>query len=447
MTDRATTAAPPRRICATFDSGRAGPMLIAVGRLHANEPAGLEAAVRIVERLEREQPVQMIGRFVAFAGNLQAVAVGDPHLRYLEHDLNRIWTDQHIARVEAADAASLDAEWLELRELAGALRGTLGEATGPTLVADLHTTSADSPPFAFVEDALPARRLARSLGVPVVLGVEEEIDGLLVDWATRALDAPAIVLEGGRHDDPASVDLHEAILWTLLDALGALPIDAIAHETDPRERLRAAAGARAGRFFDVRHREPVRDASLEIDPALGAFSPVRAKRTVVAHEAGRDIVAPMRGLLFMPNRQRDRRPGDDAFFIVLPVGRVWLAASAFLRRRRLVHALLPKISPGVRRRPGHTGQLLVAPEIAAIGKREAFHLLGYRLLRHGPDVHLPMRVRLWRGLAGTARATGRIVAGLFRGGERAALPAERPEDWIVARRRLDLAEERARRRA
>jgi succinylglutamate desuccinylase len=434
-------------VVASYDARRPGPTLVCVGGLHANEPAGLEAATRVIRRLERERPGAMLGRIVALAGNMRAGERADPDLRSIDRDLNRMWTDPLVTRVEEADPATLRHEHAEMREIAGALRRIARETNGPALLADLHTTSADSPPFVFIEDALPARRLARFLGVPVVLGFEEEIDGLLVDWVTRALGLPAMVIEGGRHDDPSSIDLHEAAIWMLLEALGALPAGAIAHEVNPRTRLRAASGPRAGRFYDVRHREELRDAAMHVDESLGAFSPVRARRTVVAREPGREIIAPTSGLLFMPNRQRDRRIGDDAFFIVLPVGRFWLALSAFLRRRRLVHALLPRISPGVRARPGRSGELLVAPEIAAIGKRELFHLLGYRLLRHGPDVHLPRRVRAWRAGAGLLRALARMGAGLVRGGEPNALPGERADDWVVARRSLDLAEERARRGA
>ncbi len=70
-------------------------------------------------------------------------------------------------------------------------------------------------------------------------------------------------------------------------------------------------------------------------------------------------------------------------------------------------------------------------------KRQLLHLLGYRLMRHTPVPHLSRPIRLLCALRALWRALGRMTLGLLRGGERAALPAQREEDWIIARRTLD----------
>ncbi|MFG0275367.1 MAG: succinylglutamate desuccinylase/aspartoacylase family protein, partial [Phycisphaerales bacterium] len=138
-------------VAGVYDAGRAGPTLLCVGRLHANEPAGLEAALRVIDRLERERPDAMLGRVVAIAGNIRAVERSDPDLRSIDRDLNRVWTDALVERVETAELATLRTEDAEVREISAALRSIARDATGPALLVDLHTTSADSPPFVFIE--------------------------------------------------------------------------------------------------------------------------------------------------------------------------------------------------------------------------------------------------------------------------------------------------------
>ena len=59
-----------------------------------------------------------------------------------------------------------------------------------------------------MSDTLRNRRLARALPVPVILGLEENVDGTLLEYATER-GHTVIVVESGRHDDPAAVELHE----------------------------------------------------------------------------------------------------------------------------------------------------------------------------------------------------------------------------------------------
>src|SRR6266702_6172830 len=143
-----------------------GPMLIVVGGVHGNEPAGVRAAEGALARLAGGA---LRGDVVARAGNLRALHLGR---RYQVRDLNRQWAAPPL-RLTAGD----DAEGLEQRELGGALDEALAAARGPAYFIDLHTTSAAGVPFAMLGDTLRNRAFARRLPLPVILGLEEQLDG------------------------------------------------------------------------------------------------------------------------------------------------------------------------------------------------------------------------------------------------------------------------------
>jgi len=139
----------------------------------------------------------------------------------------------------------------------------------------------------------------------------------------------------------------------------------------------------------------------------------------------------------MPNRQPIKRPGDDGFFIVRRVHRPWLRLSARLRTWPPLHRLLPRLAPGVRRHPERPDALLVDAFYAPVFKRQIFHLLGYRILGHGREIHLPPWRRVVRGTLGLCAAIVAMLRGMLRGGEPAILREPTERDWIVARRTLD----------
>jgi succinylglutamate desuccinylase len=436
MTSERSTARA-RRVIGVRQGASPGPVVVCVAGVHGNELAGVRAAERVLARLAEAPAGAVRGRLVALAGNLAAMDDPDPHRRSIDRDLNRMFTE---ALIEGARQTPPEDRYAEQRETLGlleAIEAELATAEGPAIVLDMHTVSSPSPAFLGVEDSLAARRVAAHFEVPMVLGFEEELSGLLVDYVTTRHGVVSILLEAGLHDDPGSIDVHEAAIWVALETAGLVDLGAFGLERDPREVLRRAAGRRVGHVYDVRHCEPIMHPSFEVDPSLHSFDRVRRGQRV-ATEGGRPIESPMTGLLFMPNRQRDKRVGDDGFFVTLRVGRGWLWLSSQLRRSESVHALLPLVAPGVRRCRTRPGTLLVDPHVAPVFKRELFHLLGYRLLRHGEDVHLPAWRRVVRGATGVAHSAWMMLSGALRGGERAVLARETPEDWIVGRRRLDL---------
>ncbi|MEM7755136.1 MAG: succinylglutamate desuccinylase/aspartoacylase family protein [Planctomycetota bacterium] len=420
------------RLLGEHRGAREGPTLVAVGGIHGNEPAGLLAAERVLELLDRDDGLRC-GRVVALRGNLRALglrgALHGPRSRYVDHDLNRLFVE--------GDGPTTSAETVERDELRACLAVILGEDGGeggggrghPGVVLDLHTVSSPCVPFIAMEDSLPTRRFAMGFGLPKVLGIEEVIPGLLMDEATARHGSIALTVEGGVHTDPASVETLEAVLWRSLELLGMLSPTEAERARRADRFLRDAAGVRRGRVYDVRYRAGVRDVSFRAEDGIEALAKVRAGRSVLATELGQPVLAGESGLLFMLNRQPDPRPGDDAYFIVRRVGRAWLGLSALLRRPRWMHGLLAWALPGVRRHPEEPGALVVDPRVAAVLKREVFHVFGYRLVRFdvkpGP------------------RAVGRLMAGVkivlsrALGGRRSRERAHGDDAWVVRRRRLD----------
>src|SRR6185295_11422853 len=70
-----------------------GPTLIIVGGMHGNEPAGVEAARVVLERVRRAG-CEVRGELVALRGNVRALLA---RRRYLSRDLNRLWTPDRVA--------------------------------------------------------------------------------------------------------------------------------------------------------------------------------------------------------------------------------------------------------------------------------------------------------------------------------------------------------------
>jgi succinylglutamate desuccinylase len=250
----------------------------------------------------------------------------------------------------------------------------LAGAAGRVHVLDLHTTSAPGPAFAVLDDSLANRAFALGLGVPLVLGLEEELDGpLLHDLVGRGVVGAGF--ESGQHDDPASVDAAAAAVWAALEASGVLAPGS-RPEVAAARRLLAAGASGLPRVTEVVYRHPVAAGDgFAMAPGFLGFDPVRAGQAV-ARDRGGPVTTPRRGRLLMPLYQSQ---GEDGYFLVRAVHPAWLRLSAALRRLRLERWL--HLLPGVRRHPERPGAFVVDRKVARWLALEVFHLLGFR--RHG----------------------------------------------------------------
>lgn len=345
-----------------------GPRLICIGGLHGNEPAGVLALRRVLDTLEAGR-FPFNGLMVAIAGNVPALRAGR---RFLERDLNRGWSPRGIERAETS--AGAPAEDGEQAALISVLRKELEGDRSDTRVIDLHTTSAEGPPFLTLADTLRNRAFARRIGLPLVLGIEEQIDGALLEVLT-AVGPITVGVEGGQHDDPASIDHHERVIWMALIAGGHVREVDVPEARGMRRALRVAR-LDLPMFFEVRYRKPVGDGDrFTMRPGYRNFQRISAGE-IVAHDREGPVAAPEDGRIFLPLYQE---LGDDGFFVVRDVHPAWLRLSAGLRRVRV--SWLVRWLPGIHRARRRENALIVDRRVARWLTADVFHLLGYRQSR------------------------------------------------------------------
>jgi predicted deacylase len=353
------------------DGAARGTLLLVLGGVHGNEPAGVRAIRRVLAELERLGK-KVNGRFVGLTGNTRALAQGR---RFISTDLNRLWTDERLASLGGSGAPVRDPEALEQRALLGAFEQHMNADWERVVLLDLHSTSAGGPPFTIVSDTLQNRPIAFGLPVPVLLGLEERIQGTLLSWFADQGHV-ALCLEGGQNDLPSTVDHHVSALWLTLVSTGLLRPEDVPDLELHRARLTNSARSLPA-VVELRYRYGLQEGvHFEMRPGFQNFQPVGRGEVLARVDTGngpRDVASPMAGRLLMPRYQA---LGDDGFFLGREVRPLWLRLSGFLRRARL--GWFMRFLPGVRRDPERPGELVVDRRIARWFTVEILHLFGYR---------------------------------------------------------------------
>lgn len=349
---------------------RAGPTLIVIASLHGNEPAGVHACRRVFARVT-ESSLPMRGELVMLAGNVGALREGR---RYRDKDLNRVWSDTSVAALRARDESSDDAEDREQRELLAAIDEALTRARGPAFLVDLHTTSAAGHPFVLFGDTIPQRDFAITLPLPILLGLEEQVDGVLSEHMTKR-GLVTLAVEGGQHDAPASIEHLADVIWITLSSAGLLARDENPHLDTSLARLDRARGT-VPHVLEVSSRHAIREGDVfRMAPGFANLAPV-SRGTLLATHDDREVRAPHDGWLMLPLYQGQ---GNDGFFWGRAVSEQRLRASRVARSLRLDRFLLAL--PGVSRDRGDRDRLRIDRRIARFHSLELFHLFGFRRVR------------------------------------------------------------------
>lgn len=288
-----------------------GPLCLVTAGLHGNEPAGILALQRVFARLAG---VPLRGRFVALSGNRGGLARG---VRFVDEDMNRVWSGARVAASRAL-AQQESAETREQRDLLRCIERELDAAPERVTHLDLHSTSGAGPPFTVIAGPPASRAAANNLGVPLLLGLEDVIEGTLIEYL-GGLGHAAVLIEGGQNEARSTIDHHEAAVWLTLAHSGVVAEADVPDLAGARARLvHGARGLPPELEIGYCHRlEP--DEPFRMLPGYANFDAVVEGQLLA--RAGKDFAdevrAPWTGTLLMPRYQGQ---GLDGFFLGRRVG-------------------------------------------------------------------------------------------------------------------------------
>ena len=343
-------------------SGKQGPCLIMIGGVHGNEASGVKALSKVCHELQ-ESKTELQGSFYALKGNLAALA---QQKRYLDTDLNRLWNRKIIKEVQAGTFQAQTAEENELQQLYSALQEILQTEAGPFYFIDLHTTSAQTIPFLTVNDALLNRAFTLHYPVPIILGIEEYIQGPLLSYINE-LGYVAFGFEGGQHDDQEAYLNHYHFIYRSMEIIG-LKKSSSQHYDTLKKHSKGIQG-----FYEIISRFGLED--QDEFQMLGNYQNFEliAEKEHFANFNGKALKATEAFRIFMPLYQKQ---GGDGYFSIRKIPAFFMQLSAFLRKRS-ADRILPLL-PGIAWHDRKRSALIINRKVARFLAKQLFHLLGYR---------------------------------------------------------------------
>ncbi|MEL7021506.1 MAG: succinylglutamate desuccinylase/aspartoacylase family protein [Bacteroidota bacterium] len=306
------------RIIGQYIGKEKGPLLIAFGSMHGNEPAGKTALATMFEMLDKEPlknpDFQFRGQLLGLIGNLRAT---NAQQRFIDRDLNRHWTVENVQRVKAAAIESLSAEDAELRENIALIEQIIAEYQPEQIVVlDMHTTTAFGGIFTIATDDEKSVDIGIQLHAPVITGMLRGLKGTSLHYfCTQNLGVPttAICFESGQHNEPLSVNRAIAALTNCMRTIGCVDASHIENRHDALLVEYSKGLPQVSELLMVHSIQAGDD--FKMNPGYKNFQTVR-QGEVLARDRHGDITAVADGAILMPLYQQQ---GEDGFFLVQPL--------------------------------------------------------------------------------------------------------------------------------
>ncbi|GGZ89605.1 succinylglutamate desuccinylase/aspartoacylase domain-containing protein [Algibacter mikhailovii] len=365
------------RILGKIKGPNPGPTIVFFGGIHGNETSGVFALNAVLGNINKSK---VSGTIYGIAGNLRALK---KHQRFIDEDLNRLWTKEHIELIKGKTILNADeAELLALLEL---LEDILLNNEPPYYFIDLHTTSSKTLPFITINDALINRKFSKQFPVPIVLGIEEYLNGPLLSYVNQ-LGYVSLGFESGQHDDLSAINNSEAFVYLALVYSGALTDVNKGLINKYHEQLKEHACHTFDIFEVVYLHKIKKKEDFMMLNGFKSFEPIR-KGTKLALSNNKELIAPYSGSIFMPLYQKR---GAEGFFIIKPIKPFLLKLSSALRGVKIDNVLA--YLPGVTWLNKEQGVLQVNLTVAKFYAKSIFHLLGYRN-RQITETHITLNNR------------------------------------------------------
>lgn len=355
------------RIIGSVKGKKGTPTLIFLVGIHGNETSGLYAIQKVLKKIKSSAiPVQ--GNIYAVSGNLNALKKG---VRYEKVDLNRIWNHGQI-RSNSTNNNKISKDVQEQMAIYELVKKILITEKGPFIFLDMHSTSAQTAPFITISDSINNRKFTKKIPVPIVLGIEEHLDGTFLSYMNE-FGHVALGFEAGQHNDIQAIENCEAFIWLSLVTTKCIDKKDVKMYKKSKKQLRKSSNLN-GKFYEIDFRYPINQKdNFSMHPNFVNFDPIK-KYQHLATINKKPVFSPIKGLIFMPLNQKQ---GDDGFFVVTKISIFWLSLSRLLRKIKFYYFL--RLLPGIRQYKHDENILIVKRKTASTSfALEIFHLLGYR---------------------------------------------------------------------
>ncbi|WP_294071121.1 succinylglutamate desuccinylase/aspartoacylase family protein [Winogradskyella sp.] len=340
-----------------------GATVVFFAGIHGNEFAGVKALNTILPQLSKDD---INGEVFGVYGNINALK---ENKRYIDTDLNRLWTSQQLEELQKDK--SFNNEELEQKELFSFIKGLLVSTDNPIYFIDLHTTSSKTLPFITINDAMINRKFSACFNIPVILGIEEYLEGPLLSYL-NTLGYVSLGFESGQHTDPQAVKSCEAFVYLALNHTRNLKNPN--YEVSERYNNELTTASKSvNSIFEVVYKHHIKpNEDFKMSEGFVSFQSIE-KGTLLAHSNGNPIYSKYAAKLFMPLYQKS---GRDGYFIIKHIPRFFLKLSELLRKAKADHLLT--FLPGITWHNKAEGILKANLTVARFLTKSIFHLFGYR---------------------------------------------------------------------
>ncbi len=276
----------------TFGTDREGPRILFFGAIHGDEPCGTKALKKLVDQFST-------GKLKVLKGSVTIVPVCNPKafsekVRYCEENLNRIFTYHPNPKTDEAKLAN---------ELASAVDQC-------DMLVDIHSTSARSAPFVFLDYESEAnRQLVTATGMSNVLAGWIELYEKIgkSDSQKTSYDTGHYAHEKGKVSATIECGQHNSV--SAFKAAYSSAINVLRHFGVIGGKTKKAPAQKVIRLDQIYYRDAVGDVLLK---KWKNFEPVSSGQAIGRREGGTVVSAPYDGYVVMP--KQNPKIGDEWFY-------------------------------------------------------------------------------------------------------------------------------------
>lgn len=298
------------RIIGRYRGVEDGPLLVLIGAMHGNEPAGVRAIELLLKMLEVEpiknRDFSLKGNVIGVIGNYRGL---QSKQRFIHRDMNRCWSPEVI---ESDDSSIVEHQ--EIREVFKTLQEEIVTTQSQSaVVLDLHTTSSKQGIFVIPSEDQSSLEIAKQLHAPVVLGITKGLHSTSLHFfnsANMGIPTVPVVFESGQHIEPLSVNRAIAAIINCMRTLGMVREEDVENIHD---KLLIEYSKDLPRVVDLVYGHPISEEDhFMMQPGYANFDPVEEGEWIANDMKGK-IYSPYTGRVLMPLYQAK---GEDGFFIV-----------------------------------------------------------------------------------------------------------------------------------